>query len=216
MGNAVTFGWVFRPVLGRRSVSPGMRQMFAVISLPDTDVLGDEAAEKASYPRVQVQAKTYWLHYDKSTSTAVATGYPGVWNWSAKHLPVPEEVALANIETLPTESIEDGLKASVRKVQLFQTTNGNTVLQIFGKNFFAGTTVTIGDKTFAGPQDGLYPEVFANDAAYRQYSHTVEGGVGCCQRALWTCSRFVSLRFRERYRHCEVEDCAKWAQLQHR
>jgi hypothetical protein len=30
------------------------------------------------------------------------------------------------------------------------------VLQISGENFFTGTSITIGDKTFAGPQDGLY------------------------------------------------------------
>ena len=67
----------------------------------------------------------------------------------------PLKTWISEIETLPTESIEDGLKPCIRSVQLFQTTNGNTVLQISGKNFFTGTTVTIGDKTFAGPQDGL-------------------------------------------------------------
>jgi hypothetical protein len=156
VGNSVTFGWVFRPVLGRRSVSPGMRQMFAVIALPDQDLVGDEVKEKPSYPTVEVQARTYWLHYDRNSSTTAVHGYRGFWNWSAKRPPIAEEHGLDNIQTLPTDAIENGLGPTIRHVQLFQTTNGNTVLQISGTNFFSGTTVTIGDRTFAGPQDGLY------------------------------------------------------------
>jgi len=152
VGNAVTFGWVFRPVLGRRSVSPGMRQMFAVISLPETDLVGDEKRERPAYPHVQVHVKTYWLHYDKNTSTTAT--HPGFW--SARNLPAPEGFQLSDIEALPTESIETALNPRIRNVELFQTTNGNTVLQIAGENFFTGTTITIGDKTFAGPQDGLF------------------------------------------------------------
>jgi hypothetical protein len=156
VGNSVTFGWVFRPVLGRRSVSPGMRQMFAVIALPDNDMVGDGAKEDPSYPRVELHAKTYWLHYERSSSTTVAHGYPGFWNWSGKRLPIPEEHGLETIQTLPTDAIENGLGPTIRDVQLFQTTNGSTVLQISGTNFFTGTSITIGDKTFAGPHDGLY------------------------------------------------------------
>jgi hypothetical protein len=36
-GGELVFGWMFRPVLGRRSVSPGLRQLLAVISLPRID-----------------------------------------------------------------------------------------------------------------------------------------------------------------------------------
>jgi hypothetical protein len=152
--NCVTFGWVFRPVLGRRSVSPGMRQMFAVVALPDTDVLTDGDIEKSSYPHVQVQAKTYWMHYDRKTSTTTESS--GFWSWSNRNLPGKEQFTLRPIETLPTAAVENALKPTIGEVELFQTTNGNTVLQIPGTNFFAGTTITIGDKTFATPQDGLY------------------------------------------------------------
>jgi hypothetical protein len=173
--NSVTFGWVFRPVLGRRSVSPGMRQLFAVISLPDTDLLGDgkkesEAEEEkhmeytkgknkddeeTGYLHVHVDAKTYWLHYDKNTSTTVT--HPGFWDWSAKGVPVKEDhIPLNCINILPTDSISKPLMPSVRDVDFFKTASGNTVLQIVGQNFFTGTTFTIGDKTFAGPQDGFF------------------------------------------------------------
>jgi hypothetical protein len=154
---AVTFGWTFRPVLGRRSVSPGMRQMFAVIALPDTDLPGDRAQEAKAPLSIKAQAKTYWLHYDHSTASTVTTKYPGVWHWSAKPVPPADNQALdTTIPTLPTEAIEEGLAPTISNVRAFQTTSGNTVLQITGTNFFTGTTIKIGDKTFSGPADGLY------------------------------------------------------------
>ena len=145
----VTFGWVFRPVLGRRSVSPGMRQLFAVISLPETDKLTDTNALS-----LQVSAKTYWLHYDRQTATNIVR--PGFWDWSAKNMPPTAQFGLNEIEVFPTAPVENWLHPVVTQVQLFQVTNGNTTLQISGENFFPGTTVTIGDKTFGGPQDGLF------------------------------------------------------------
>lgn len=149
-GNSITFGWVFRPVLGRKSVSPGMRQMFAVIALPETDVLDDDTNEKqpgASSPSFAVHATTYWLPYDKNTSTTARR--------PIKSLP-PGGFDLQKIQVLPTKTVEDSLKAHVDGVHVFPTTNGNTVLQISGSNFYSGTSVTIGDKTFRSSQDGLF------------------------------------------------------------
>ncbi len=154
---AVNFGWTFRPVLGRRSVSPGMRQMFAVIALPDTDLPGARASEATAPLSINVHAKTYWLHYDHSTASTVTTNYPGFWRWSAKPVPPANNEALdTTIPALPTEAIEGGLAPIINNVRAFQTTSGNTELQITGTNFFTGTSIKIGDKTFSGPQDGLF------------------------------------------------------------
>jgi hypothetical protein len=151
---SITFGWVFRPVLGRRAVSPGMRQMFAVLALPETDLPGAAAQESSTPPVLQVKAKTYWLHYDQGTSTV--TSKLGFWHWSRKPLPKSEPFALNDLPTFATETVEQGLGATVKNVRTFQTTSGNTMLQITGTNFFPGTTIKIGDKTFSGPQDGLF------------------------------------------------------------
>jgi hypothetical protein len=154
---AVTFGWTFRPVLGRRSVSAGMRQMFAVVALPDTDLPGARASEATAPLSINVHAKTYWLHYDHSTASTVTTNYPGFLHWSAKPVPPANNEALdTTIPALPTEAIEGGLAPTVSNVRAFQTTSGNTELQITGTNFFTGTSIKIGDKTFSGPQDGLF------------------------------------------------------------
>ena len=43
---SIVFGWMFRPVLGRRSVTPGFKQLFAVFALPRTDCI-DPAKDDA-------------------------------------------------------------------------------------------------------------------------------------------------------------------------
>jgi hypothetical protein len=149
VGNSVTFGWVFRPVLGRRSISAGMRQMFAVVALPETDLSSDVAASSLS-----VSAKTYWLHFDKGTLTTLR--HPGFWDWSAKRLPPGTTTTFASVDVFPTAPVEAALHPTVRSVQLLHTTSGSTVLQIEGENFFTGTTVTIGDKTYRTTDDGLF------------------------------------------------------------
>src|SRR5262249_41037354 len=58
-----TFGWSFRPVLGRRSVVPGTRQMFAVISLPNVDGTAQEIP-------LTLRIKTYWRHFDRKLMTS--------------------------------------------------------------------------------------------------------------------------------------------------
>ena len=55
------FGWMFRPVLGRRSVSPGLRQLFAILVLPQAD---EDSAKITS------EARTYWKKYDHDTQTS--------------------------------------------------------------------------------------------------------------------------------------------------
>jgi hypothetical protein len=56
------FGWQFRPVLGRRSVAPGMRQMFAVVALPVEDKGPDDY-------KLNVKVETFWVKYQRSQLT---------------------------------------------------------------------------------------------------------------------------------------------------
>jgi hypothetical protein len=151
VANGLTFGWVFRPVLGRRSVSSGMRQMFAVVALPDTDSFTDLNQDAS---KVIATVKTYWLHYTRSSSTTVL--HPGFWDWAANRLPKGSTTSLPPIRVSPTKPVEEDLHPIISSVKLFPTTNGNTVLQIEGDNFFTGTTVTIGDKTYQTAADGLF------------------------------------------------------------
>lgn len=148
-GNSVTFGWVFRPVLGRRSVSPGMRQLFAVIALPDTDTQTD-----ANSVTITTSVKTYWLHYDHDSATTITR--PGFWEWSANHVPPAAQYSLASVDVLPTAPVEAALGPVVSNAVWLPTTTGSSIIQVSGQNFFTGTTVTFGDKTLATTQDGLF------------------------------------------------------------
>lgn len=146
-GNKVIFGWIFRPVLGRRSVSPGMRQLFAVVSLPYSDKITEE-----SDLSISATAKTYWRHYDRQTATSVVK--PGAWDFAAKRVPPPAEFTL-DFKVPPTAAIEKAQQPMVSNPQILQIANGITDLQIEGDHFTPGTTVAIGDKIFSGPKDGL-------------------------------------------------------------
>lgn len=128
-GNQLKFGWVFRPVLGRRSVSPGMRQMFAVISLPTTDKMDD----LDTLP-LQVHAVTRWMHYDRDTLTTFQR--PGFWDWSAKHLPKDSNLTFQPLEAYSTAYAEKMLQPVVNYVQSIPTSADHSVIKIGGRISF--------------------------------------------------------------------------------
>lgn len=152
---AAHFGWQFRPVLGRRSVSPGMRQLFAVISFPARD----EVNGKDPF-NVNVTVKTYWHRYDHHTLTT----YENPWFFSRTFwatlfgppIPGSEEVHTAkNLPVYTTFASQDDLTPRITNVTWTPVGNGKAVVVVKGKNFFPGTTAVLGGKTLTGPSSGL-------------------------------------------------------------
>jgi hypothetical protein len=145
--NAITFGWQFRPVLGRRSVSPGVRQMFAVIALPTQD--GPRRTD--SFP-VKVSMRTYWRYYDHGTLTTSETA--GWWSWF-RSLPsaVTHDYGTLNIN--PTASTQASLAPTVDEVQWVSTDDKIAVVLVSVANFFHGTTVALGSTTLTESNGGL-------------------------------------------------------------
>jgi hypothetical protein len=157
--NKVVFGWMFRPVLGRRSVSPGLRQMFAILALPAED--GDAAH------KLKATVKTYWKKYDRGTMTsfknADANRAKRFGFGVSLGLNKPEifehryenKVEYADIEVKPTTTYEEDLRAKVDDVA-WQPIGSKTVLiSVKGKNFFTDTKVSVGDKIYASAADGF-------------------------------------------------------------
>ena len=142
---SVVFGWEFRPVLGRRSVSPGARQMFAVISLP----ADDGAAASATF--VNVSVRTYWRHYDRHTLTTKERGS----FWRHSQLPAPKERNFGSVPIPTTASIQNDLSPVISDVSWVPTDDKTGVVIVNGRNFFTGTTVTLGSTVHTGPTDGL-------------------------------------------------------------
>jgi hypothetical protein len=157
----IVFGWMFRPVLGRRSVSPGLRQMFAIVALPAADQKG------SSPPLLQAAVRTYWKRYDRNTMTAFedhdanrATrfGYGLSLNLSKPEIFESRYLNFAHyegIEVKTTDRFQERLGPRVDKVSWRTAGEKTAVITVEGDNLFSGTQVALGDKLYSTPADGL-------------------------------------------------------------
>jgi hypothetical protein len=136
-----SFGWQFRPVLGRRSVTAGIRQMFAVVALADTD-------SKDALHALEVSARTSWRKYDAKKST------------TSGREDAAETLPLGSVNALTTEAIGSRLRPVVDDVQWRATDDKTAVVRIAGRNFFTGTQVILGSKVYDSPSSGL---IFKSD-----------------------------------------------------
>jgi hypothetical protein len=139
-----TFGWEFRPVLGRHSVSPGLRQMFAVIALPVADGSGTTALDP-----LKIEVTTYWRKYDASKSIA-----------SGKREIVEFSKPLGSVEPMRTDDITEQLGPRIDDVQWRATDDKTAVVQIAGDRLFSGTQVMLGPKIYSSAATGL---IFKSD-----------------------------------------------------
>ena len=159
--NEIVFGWMFRPVLGRNSVSPGLRQLFAIVSLPSNDAPGATSVEK-----LDAHVKTYWKKYDRNTMTSFkedeATRAARVKYALSFNLTKPEifsrayeNTAKYDVEVKSTDKYQSNLKPEVKNVKWVPVGPKSALVSITGNNFFTGTQVTMGDKVYESTADGL-------------------------------------------------------------
>ena len=142
----LSFGWQFRPVLGRPTVEAGLRHMMAVLSLPANDI-GNGA------PTLSIQVKTHWEPYDKHARTT--TSHP-VFCWDkCIHERRTEYTHLPPLEVPRTLTYQKDLGPTIKAVKWLPTDNATGVAMVTGTNFFPGTTVRLGNKTYTGNNDGL-------------------------------------------------------------
>jgi hypothetical protein len=146
------FGWEFRPVLGRRSVSPGTRQMLAVVALPCSD--------ESSSVKLKVQTRSYWRAYNRRRQTTAPR-----WGWwplryrSARQIDrAPQEV-----EILPSARVQNALKPEIENASWVDAGDGSAMVVVEGKNFFSGTEVTLGGVIHHDPKTQL---VLKSDRAF--------------------------------------------------
>jgi hypothetical protein len=145
----VTFGWQFRPVLGRKSVVPGMRQMLAVIALPDSDT----PSRNNSVP-LKIDVRTYWRKYDANTLTTSDRYLIGPWPHIGRALslglayPVPNGIqarrtsSSTSLVAVPrTSQYQASLAPSITGLEWHHLDDKTVFLSISGTNFFSGTQV---------------------------------------------------------------------------
>ena len=142
--NVITFGWQFRPVLGRHIVTPGLRHLMAVIGLPCQDDFPQTIP-----PALQFSVHTEWVRYDASSQTAQTRPF-----WF-RHLPPAQDRQDSNVQVPNALLAQSQLQAHIDRVTWIPTDSANGIAVVTGGNFFTGTTVRIGGKTFTGAADGL-------------------------------------------------------------
>ncbi len=147
--NSVRFAWEFRPTSDSPSVSPGVRQMLAVISINEPDV----AAGK-DYVELKVSVRSYWRNFHLGSQTlsngsgwrTLLTKGPTGVGWAAQ----------PNIRALLTDAIVSGLApAEYNDIQWYRVGEETAVVIVTGKNFFSGTSVVMGGQTLDRPETGL-------------------------------------------------------------
>ncbi len=130
---SVTFGWQFRPVLGRRTVEPGTRQVYAVLSLP--------VVNGAPYSG-DVQVRTRWLRYDAKTG---AVGDE-----------IAESINHQSLDSLAvTSNLSQPMQPAVESVSWEDIGGGKALVVVGGQNFLPGTTIMIGGTTLDSGSSGL-------------------------------------------------------------
>jgi hypothetical protein len=165
--NKIVFGWMFRPVLGRRSVSPGLRQLFAIAGLPNVDRLKDVTCtgnDKDGIPcklSLSASVRTYWKKYDRGTLTSFERRDANVakefWYGLSLTLAEPQifdqkkyvNKAAYTVDVRPSSEYERDLGPTVSDV-IWRTTGAKSVVvSARGNNFFSQTKVALGDATYS-------------------------------------------------------------------
>jgi hypothetical protein len=132
---ATVFGWEFRPVLGRRTVSAGTRQMMAVIAIPATD---DGAATDSI---LEVKTRSYWRRYNRKRQTSSPN-----WGWVPWKVDrsATLESATQELNVPNTAKIQLALAPKVSRIAWVNSGQGKATVIVRGSNFFSGTKIVIG------------------------------------------------------------------------
>lgn len=145
-GGEAHFGWQFRPVLGRRAVASGKRHLLVVLALPAPDQL----APAARGPELVVRVNTSWKRYDGKLQTTFG-GHP----WSHTLPGAQALVPPFHVPVPTTAASQADLEPQINHIKWVPTDATNGVAIVTGSNFFPGTTVRFGNKTYSGAADGL-------------------------------------------------------------
>ncbi|SPE41143.1 exported hypothetical protein [Candidatus Sulfotelmatobacter sp. SbA7] len=168
----IVFGWMFRPLLGRRSISPGLRQLFAIMALPNVDctIAGAEKDKGGNSCTANLSStiRTYWKKYDRATLTSFesqdANRATRFWYGLSLGLAKPQVFDDHKYENTATYSplvvessatYQSELTPAVDSVEWRPIGAKNVIVSVKGNNLFTNTQVAIGDKIFAKLEDGL-------------------------------------------------------------
>ena len=123
--------WQFRPVLDEKTVRGGVRYVFMLIALPWSET---EVARKI--PQATITVRTSWRKYDRKLRVAAG----------AMMRPSVREFTIPLYPTVLTDRL---LAPAVTDVNLAAPASGDTIIDVYGENFFPGTHVLLGGKVYS-------------------------------------------------------------------
>ena len=137
---AAVFGWEFRPVLGRATVSSGTRQMLAVIAIPVPEVKDEQEVI------LKIKTRSYWRYYNRNKQTSRIKWGLLPWKPDGSRKSESEVYSLA----IPnTATIQKALAPHVTQVKWVNSGPDRATVIVKGSNFFSGTKVIIGGRVYS-------------------------------------------------------------------
>jgi len=130
----VEFGWQFRPVLGERSVAPGIRQVFAVLALP--------SSANEDWGGI-VRVHTRWRRFDAKSKT-VGAPIDGSDTW--------QEPYFVSVPHFNAQS--RAVAARIDDLEWHDNGGGKAVVTLDG-SFPFGTRMTVADAIIETAADGM-------------------------------------------------------------
>jgi hypothetical protein len=129
------FGWEFRPVLGRSTVSAGTRQMLAVIAVPIAE------SANADEIKLEIRTRSYWRRYNPKKQTSRGKWAPLPWRVDRSRRVDSDikELAVPN-----TAKIQNALAPKVTEIKWVNSGVDRATVIVKGANFFSGTKVVTG------------------------------------------------------------------------
>ncbi|MCU1250552.1 MAG: hypothetical protein JWQ49_3581 [Edaphobacter sp.] len=158
---SIVFGWMFRPVLGRRSVSPGFKQLFAVLGLPRTDCI-DPGKDDLCSVKITPKVRTYWKKYDRNTQTGFREGEANrardAWYGLSLGLGRPQLFSHAGYQNYreygtvrvgATGEYQRQLTPTVTGIEWRPTGAKTVTISVKGNNFFTDSQVLLGETKYS-------------------------------------------------------------------
>lgn len=143
---ATVFGWEFRPVLGRSTVSAGTRQMLAVIALPAPD------KENEGEVTLEIKTRSYWRRYNQKKQTSRIKWGLLPWRIDGSNKIDYEQPPLS----IPnTAKIQEALAPRVTKINWVNSGSDRATVVVEGSNFFSGTKVVAGGIVYSEENKNL-------------------------------------------------------------
>jgi hypothetical protein len=145
--SSLIFGWEFRPVLGRRSVSAGTRQMLAVIALPKQD-----DATIADSSTLEIRTRTYWRVYKRRQLTTRRR-----WRWLPMKVDGSNLMSsgLQELRVPNSADVQQSLAPRIDEIKWARSGEDRVTVMVSGENFFSGTKVLMGGATYRDEDGSL-------------------------------------------------------------